>query len=489
MKIKKKDYRYDITLFFTSALIMIIELLASRILAPYIGTAYSVWVGVIGVVMGSMSIGNIIGGKIADKNKTADKVPFIFTLISIYLTIIYIMHESILTQISTSNATYNIKIIAANIILFAMPNILFGIISPYIFKLKLAICKEKGKELGYLDALTTIGSLVGTFLVGMWILPAIGTMNVLGICIILISLLGMINTNKLLEKNNLICTIIILLNILFIFNYNLNQNSLEKSKVLSVDSQYSRIIVRERETSESTYRDVLTDPYAIQSSTDINNPNDINTEYIKYYDLINEYKPDFKETLILGGGAFTYPKYYVETYPDKEIDVVEIDEKYIKIAEEYFFLKPHTKMNIINQDARMYINKTNKKYDAILNDCFNSVVVPPQMITSEFIKRVKTNLKRDGTYIMNFIAPLAGDTKILDTTLNTIYTQFEYIDVYKINNEQEDENFQNLIIVATDRKVSATSREKYDYKKNPKNNKIFTDDNCPIDVWMLQYFK
>ncbi len=487
------DKKSEITLFINSAAIMMVELLASRILAPYIGTSYIVWVSIIGIVMVSLSAGYIIGGKLADKSNNKNKsnnnnIAIIYTMLSAYICFIIMSGNNIVGQIVSLKMPFTLTVIIVNIVLFLVPNILFGMVSPIIYKGKLKDQENTGQKVGTLNAVSTIGSIVGTFLVGFVLLPLMGTKNVLLVIGILLVIVAIYNSNDF--KNKLVMLNLLMLIILIITGA---INNIHKETALvniDIDSKYSRIMIKDYEVESKIYRDVRVDEFGTQSIMEVSEPNKLIAEYTKYYDLFEQYNPETKKVLFLGGGAYSYPKHYISTKQnDSTIDVVEIDEKFTEVAKEYFELKENDRLKIYHEDARMYIEKNSKKYDAIFNDCFNSLTVPPQVLTVEFMKKIKISLNKNGVYIMNVIAPIEGNTRILDTLINTIEKHFKRVDIYKVNKDVNPKHYQNIILVGTDNKeIEVNKNSEYNrinyIKKNSK--RIYTDDNCPIDIWILK---
>lgn len=133
-------------------------------------------------------------------------------------------------------------------------------------------------------------------------------------------------------------------------------------------------------------------------------------DFTRLYEIIGLYK-NINNVLVLGGGGFSFPKYYISTYPDKKMDVVEINKEVIDIAYEYFYLRDlvdeydpnKERLNIINDDCINYIVNCNKKYDAIFFDVYNEAIVEDKYTTNEFHNNVLKLLNDSGYYCINFI--------------------------------------------------------------------------------------
>lgn len=177
MKISK--YLLEIVVFVCGAVVMIFELVGSRVLGPYFGTSIVVWTSLIGIILGSLSLGYYLGGKIADKKSSFKGLSLIifFAAISIGLTVIikdfwlFVLQNSF-TDIRTSS-------VLASLSLFLPASVFLGMVSPYAVKLKLKNLNTSASTVGTLYAISTIGSIFGTFLSGFYLIPHFGTNKLL----------------------------------------------------------------------------------------------------------------------------------------------------------------------------------------------------------------------------------------------------------------------------------------------------------------------
>ena len=195
---------------------------------------------------------------------------------------------------------------------------------------------------------------------------------------------------------------------------------------------------------------------------------------------------------MIGGAAYTYPNYYLRKFPDKNIDVVEIDKKMTEISKKYFDLNTENKrLNIYHEDGRTYLNKTNKKYDCILIDAFKGTNAPFQLTTLEAMYNVKRALNDNGVVITNIISSLDGkNSDFLKYEFSTYKAIFDDVKVYKVAEGIDDLKLQNFILIGFKNKNNGNN-EKYDKYQNlvkmeitdfQSDKKIVTDDLCPIGV-------
>ena len=154
------------------------------------------------------------------------------------------------------------------------------------------------------------------------------------------------------------------------------------------------------------------DPYSTQSSMFLET-DEMPSSYLRFYHLLRHFKPDFQKTLIIGGAGYSFPKEYQRKYPDKKIDVVEIDPQITQIAKDYFRLKENENLRIFNEDGRSFLNQTQEKYDVILVDAYGSIFSAPfQLATVEAIRKMNEALADDGVLIMNLISAVKGEQSL-----------------------------------------------------------------------------
>ena len=196
---------------------------------------------------------------------------------------------------------------------------------------------------------------------------------------------------------------------------------------------------------------------------------------------------------MIGGAAYTYPEYFLEKFKDKQIDVVEIDSKMTKLAQEYFGLDTsNERLKIYHEDGRRYLNTTQNKYDCILLDAFKGLNIPFQLTTKEALESAKKDLTNNGIVITNIVSALEGKkTNFIKSEYATYKEVFKNVKIFKVQNGLvTDDEVQNIIIVAYDGD-SIENEEIAEKYQNLLNNeiteyqtykKILTDDLCNTEI-------
>ena len=485
-----KKYKLEITVFLCGALSMVLELIASRILSPYVGSSNLVWTVIIGIMLTSMSLGYWLGGKVADKNKENDisilaKHLLIAAIATSCISILETVFVNILAEYI--NQLVIVSLISATV-LFGIPSFLLASVSPIAVKLKNNDQNNVGTTSGKISSLSTIGSIFGTFFAGFVLIPHLGVKNIILGCSVLLWILSLILAeNK--NKKYYICMVVELiviigLNILGAILFKNNNPDILRD----VDSEYSRIWVKEVETATNKYKTLQVDT-GLESYIN-QETGEMGAQYLQYFDLYDYYNKNAKNTLIIGGAAYTYPMHYLKKFEDRKMDVVEIDDKMTQIAQEEFGLDTsNPNLTIYTRDGRSFLNYNDKKYDVILIDAFKGLNVPFELTTYEAMEKAYQTLNDGGIVITNIISSLEGkESDFIKYEYSTYKAIFDDIKLYKVNPNKKDDESQNLILVgfkgekninddATDEYQNLLNNEVLNYSSD---KGVITDDYCPI---------
>ncbi len=501
---KISKYRLEVILFIINAIYMILELVASRILSPYFGNTNIVWTSIIGIILLSTSIGNYLGGIIADKTqgneeKLKTNVNIILMITGIYVFIIPIIQKNNIELITIITENIKMGAIISTICLFFVPSMFIGMLTPVILKLKMKELGNVGKTAGNISAIATLGSIIGTFIGGFVLIPSFGSTQILFVLSIIIFLLIFLTKNKekIFDKVTILSIILIVVNIICFCVYT-RINDINAKKVLegktgiytNLDTQYGKITIKNGYRYNYLCRELNIDR-GNESATfvDEDKCNELVNEYTKYYDLMFKSDKNINQVLMIGGAGYSYPKYYISHYSNKKMDVVEIDEKVTKIAKKYFFLDKlfkefdldnNDRLNLITEDGRVYINKNQKKYDAILNDAFSGLSPVKTLATKEAIIKIHDSLNDGGIYLTNVISSLSGEnSRFIKAEVNTLRKVFKNVYVIPCKYKDQKELVQNNMVVATDQEIIFENQVNLEIDE--KNEIIITDDYCPVE--------
>ncbi len=489
----RDNFLLETVVFASGALVMIYEIIGSRILAPFIGTSTYIWTSLIGVILGSLSLGYWFGGKMADRNPKLRVLSVVMFFGGAILSATILVQNIVLSIIASSTVRLEIKAIIAALILFAPASVLFGFVTPYAVRLKMQTVENAGKTVGRLYALSTVGSIFGTFLAGFFLLPFVGSIRTMyllaGLMFGLSILLAPFKQNVQSIFLLLLFPFAVLVNELFAYSL------IVSNKMHDFDTQYNRVQIYDstENLTGKPIRVLLTDPNSTQSAMYLES-DELALNYAKYYHLMRHFNPTFQKTLIIGGAAYSFPKEYLRSYPDKKIDVVEIDPQMTEAARKYFNLQDSPNLQIFHEDGRVFLNQNTAKYDVILIDAFTSIYsVPFQLTTVEAVREMSKSLNENGVIIVNLISAFEGDgAKFLQTEVKTYQEVFPNVILFKAKTEIPAQIPQNAILVATksadlkfeskDELISTLLKNRYE-KPLDSSLPILTDDLAPVEYY------
>ncbi len=486
-------YLLEFTIFISGAVVMILELTGSRILSPYLGASTFIWTSLIGIVLGSLSIGYYLGGKLADKNATPKTLSNILFLASITTLITAAINPLILHAIEENFTDIRVAAIFASILLFTPASIFLGMVSPYAVRLKIHTVETSGRTVGNLYAISTVGSIFGTFFAGFFLLSYIGSVQILLVLGITLSVIAIPLTPQSSFKSSKMAKLLLLIIILAVAFKTAAQKV--ESKTIDVDTEYSRVLIYDEENIR--YMEIAND----ESSGMYLNSDELVFEYTKFYDIAEHFNPELKNGLLIGGGAFSYPKHFLQKFPEANLDVVEIDEKLTELSEKYFKLDTkNPRLKIYNEDGRTYLNKTTKKYDVIFGDAFKSFYsIPTQLTTKEAVQKNYDALNENGVVVLNVISSIEGDTgKFTRAEYRTYAEVFPQVYLFPTKDPDNPTLIQNITLVAlkspTKATFSSNNPELQNYldhlytKEIPLDMPVLTDNFAPVDSYIAEFF-
>ena len=421
--------------FSASACGLIIEIVASRLLAPTVGVSLFTWTSIIGVVLAGISIGNYLGGLTADRFPTPKTLGLI--LLGAGLTSL-----AVLPMLAFVSRLYDSLHILARIVLitstlFLVPSVILGMVTPVVIKLRLRDLSQTGNVVGKIYAVSTAGSIFGVFVTGFVLIQWIGTRPILlGVSVFLV-LMAVAFGN--LWRMRVVGAVALLL-FAGIAGMGFATDSLETE--CQVESNYFCIKVREREIEGRTVRTLALDRL-IHSYVDLDDPTFFVYGYEKIFadvaTMVGHSKPRFS-ALYIGGGGYTMPRFLEQAYPQSRQEVIEIDPAVTRVTHEYLGLPRDTTIITHNQDARIKIPELQPgRYDIVIGDAFNDVSVPYHLTTFEFNEQVKQLLTEDGIYVMNVVDQFHSGS-FLRAVITTLRASFPYVYLLADSRDFEEDN-------------------------------------------------
>jgi spermidine synthase len=447
---------------------MSLEFAASRIIIPVFGSSIYTWGSLIGVILTGLSLGYHIGGKLADKNPNFLKLCLVIFSAGLYIIFIPFIAPTITSSFIQFVSDSQYASLFAVFTLLILPTFLLGIVSPYAIKLATRRLTELGNVSGNLYSLSTIGSIVGTFLTVFILIPTFEINYIifgLGVTLMFFSsLFGLARFPKILA----VFVVVVLL--LFFPSIDLSSPSTVMvhtgTLVYEKETLYSHLDVIDRGNIRTLYLDGN-----IHSQMYKDKPEELVNTYTKYFHLGFLFNPNANDILFVGGGGFSGPKNFLSTYSDVRIDVVEIDPDVISAARDYFNLPVDngSRLMIYNDDARNFLSKTEKKYDLIILDAFSKNYVPFHLMTMEYFQLLDKKLTSNGVIISNNIGSMTGDrSDIVRAVYKTISQVFPSVYVFPTENNLG--NLQNIMLAAMKTPTEYRNDELRQLASNNDNN-------------------
>lgn len=399
--------------FNTGFVLMAFELAAARILAPTIGSSTYIWTSVIGVIIAALSLGYYLGGRMADLRKKQSDVAWLLIGTAGLVAVAVLMYPLFLPWLAQAGFDSRLQAVVASGVLFAPASFLLGMVSPYLAKLNVTSLKTSGSAVANLSAWNSIGGIVGTFATGFFLFSYVGSRDIF-IILVIILLVSTLYLHVAWRRSHWIAAAASLYLVIFAPTF---------TNAIQIDTPSANYSVFEWMRDGKRLRGLSTDPYGVQSGINTKDPDELVFWYAQQMaDLIAQ-TPKKQDILMLGGGTFTLPRYLSDTYPQSQIDTVEIDPALADIARKHFAYDDPDNVNLIFEDARTYSNRADKQYDIILVDVYSGTDVPFAFMTREYGQAISRMLRPGGVVMVNMIAGELGDCRGLLQALEAPYRQ------------------------------------------------------------------
>lgn len=440
-----KLHRYvpHAVVFITSMGIMIIELVASRLVSKYFGSSLYTWTGVIGVVLAGISLGNYLGGRLADRFSPRRLATPLLLAASLLTFLILALDLALyaLTSRGEHAAITRLTVLSAVAViglLFFLPAAALGTISPVMAKYALQQSSRIGGTVGSIYAVSAIGSIVGTFLCGFVLIPLLGITTIVLLVGLTIAVLAVL-MGRLRAVSAAWAAAVLLLTILRAAGMAGASGLLRGNggaTLYRTDSMYSHIEVRDTARSTYTERILILDGL-IHNRYNPADPDELLYEYEQIFSALTRYavagwRDRPFSTLALGGGACIFPYYLERNYPASWNRIVEIDPKVIQVARRYFDAPLAGRTGIAVMDARQYLSRARaagERYDLVFLDAFSSYAVPYHLTTREFTGMVDEILAPGGIFLVNII-DIFSVGQFLNAYRNTVEAVFPHVRVF-----------------------------------------------------------
>jgi len=461
------------------------EIAAARLMAPFFGASTVIWANTIAVVLVALSVGYRVGGRLADRRPRVEALAGLVLLASVLLAVVPLVSHPFLSlsvrAFDTLSAGAFLSSLFGVLVLVAVPVLLLGAVSPWATRLRIVSVESAGEVAGRLYAISTAGSLVGTFLAALVLIPHVGTQRTFLILAAIPALVAALSLRgaALLVPAALLAALALPVGTV---------KPAETGRVLyetETPYQYARVV----QMPDGSRRLELNEGQAIHS---LWKPGTYLTD--AYWDgfLVLPFTVAPRppgSIAILGTAGGTVARAYGHYFPDTRIDAVDIDGKLFEIGRRYFGLESRPQLHEFAQDARPFLRRTGERYDSIFVDAYRQPYIPFYLATQEFFALTRERLRPGGSVIVNVGHPRGSDT-LENALAATMGRVFKYVARNRIVAT-------NTMLIGSDARISRATMvsaslpsdlvpvaRDQDVEPAPLGGEVFTDDRAPVE-WLI----
>ncbi|HEX4929735.1 MAG TPA: fused MFS/spermidine synthase [Gaiellaceae bacterium] len=398
------------------------EIAASRLLAPYFGSSTIVWANLIGIVLAGLALGYWLGGRIADRRPEPRLLGLIVLAAAVWVAITPFVARPFLDaavgNLDDASAGAVIGSFFAVLLLFAPAVVLLGMVSPFAIRLAISDVETAGAVAGRFYALSTAGSLLGTFVPALIAIPLAGTQRtLLGTAVLLALSASFLLGRKVLVLAAVLAALVAVPP---------GAVKAEPGLLHEEDSLYQFIQVVERPDGRRILR--LNEGVAVHSvwRSETVLTGGVWDAFLALPPLLDR---PLRSVAILGNAAGTTARALGTFYPEARVDGVELDPAVSRVGRKYFGLEDNPRLTVHDADARPFLRRTDERYDLIVVDAYHQPYVPFYLATREFFRLARERLEPGGILALN-VASVPGDERLLDGISGTLKHEFEDVAVW-----------------------------------------------------------
>jgi spermidine synthase len=520
-----------VAVFLAGAALLCVEIAASRVLAPFFGNSLFVWGALIGVVLAGLAAGYWIGGTLADRFPRPALLVGAIGVGAAGVLAIPFVDQTVLEAVTGWDPGPRADPLLASVLLFGTPSVVLASVTPIAVRLSAGDVSRFGRTAGRLFSISTIGSIAGTFATAFWLVPELGTDQVLAIAAaVLFAAAAVVALSERLVAGSALAfaaTVAAAVAVVTlapqtggslsraaaqnwspVYRLRGNPASLPDidfsgaKVVFRKDTRYHQLAVVDQSGTRN-----LRFGSSFQSDMYLNDPFKTAFKYVDYFFLAQAYKPDTRSVLFLGLGGGSAPKRFWRDFPELKLQVVELDPVVVDVAHSFFAVPNDPRLPIAVADARRYLERNPARWDVIAIDTFFEDGVPFHLTTREFLELVHKRLTSGGVVVTNVIGAVQGeDSKLLRALYRTYRSVFPTVLVHPVG---PSVGYRNIMLVATDGAapskaflreqwqrlrvkhqsapdLTAAIRQRYDSLIPTGDVPILTDAYAPVDALLVQ---
>ncbi|MGH2946540.1 MAG: spermidine synthase [Solirubrobacteraceae bacterium] len=462
---------------------------AARLMAPFFGASTIVWANTIAIVLVALSIGYWFGGRMADRHPSLPPLCGTVLAASVLMGLVPLVADPFLSLSLEAFDTYSIGAFAGSLfgvlVLVAVPVLMLGTVSPWAIRLKLHAVEDSGQTAGRMYAISTVGSLLGTFAASLLLIPLVGTQRTFLTFALITAVVAALGLRARWALVPVAIAVLIAVPVGTV-------KATDEGRVIheaDTEYQYARVV----ELPDGERRLELNEGLAIHS---MYRPDTVLTGNVWDGYLIDPFtvlREPPGHVAILGNGAGTTARAYEEYFPDTRIDGVEIDGELHDIGKEYFDLRERPELRLYTEDARPFLRRIGERYDAIFVDAYRQPYIPFYLTSVEFFELARDRLNPGGMVIVNVGHPEGSDEleKVLSATMGEVFAHVRRDPLEDTNTllvAAEGEPSAGNLLAAAEwlpgdlRPLAVDAAARLDEPLS--GGDVYTDDHAPVE-WLI----
>ncbi|MEM8962157.1 MAG: fused MFS/spermidine synthase [Acidobacteriota bacterium] len=421
--------------------LMALEMVSSRILAPHFGNSVYVWGSIIGVFLAAMSIGYVWGGRLADKRPTLADLGRLLLLSALAQLIVLVLGKRMTAILGDWTGGTPGGALIATTVLFAPTTILLATVAPYAVKLAARELRLLGSTAGHLYAISTGGSLTGTLGATFVLIPFLQLDAIFTLLMVITLITTAIALSSQWRKEIPALAVTVLLLGGALIGEAIPEAEVEGTTVLLERiSPYQTFRVFERDEVRYMASDGVTHGAIVPTTGDVPDP-----FYARHSSTMLLLEEEVDSLLVLGMGSGAVGAYLQPRMPELVVDYVDIDPAAIEVATEFMMFSESETSRVFVEDARRFLElRPEESWDVIFTDTYIGRSIPFHLTTVEYMRIVRERLSDDGIFMLNLIHP-QFDKPFPAAVMRTVLEVFEHVYVFDVPFAS------NALVLATDR--------------------------------------
>ena len=441
---------FGATIFLSSAILLVIEITAGRLIAPYVGVSIYSWTSIIGVILAGLSLGNWLGGRWADQGGNEKSVGIVLALAGVFCLFSLLALALVAPLLQKSR----LDLVSASFLyvlsMFFVPSVLIGIVTPLLTTLALRLDERAGHIVGRMHALAALGSIIGTFLTGYVLIQYFGSRNIILACSLALFILAVPFFQRLPKTP-----------VVVLVGMAMGLGALIEARGGWVnpcdrESNYFclRVVDASHEAPFGKAKALILD-HLLHSINHESEPAMLLSPYVHLMDelVLDHFGQEAASELdyfFAGGGAYTQPRAIQALSPGAKVTVAEIDSAVTQLAVDELFVSIDD-MHVFHHDARTVLERLqDARFDVVVTDAFHDIAVPYHLVTQEFAQLVKSRMNASGLFVTNVVDAFP-DPKMVKSLAKTLKAEFDHVDIWVDDIPQRPRRMTYV--------VSASSRE------------------------------